>query len=152
MVDAELHLVAWNTPYARLFDYPPELLQVSRPVAELTRHNIDADMLGPGEVETRVQRRLAHMRAGTRHLSERHFPDGTIVEIRGNPMPGGGFVATFTDVTAFRLAEAALKRVNETLELRVEERTRELAAASAEAQAANEAKSRFLAAVTHDLM
>jgi CheY-like chemotaxis protein/nitrogen-specific signal transduction histidine kinase len=61
-------------------------------------------------------------------------------------------VATFTGVTAFRQAEAALKRVNETLELRVEERTRELAAASAEAQAANEAKSRFLAAVTHDLM
>lgn len=152
VVDAELHLVAWNTPYAQLFDYPPELLQVGRPVAELTRHNIDAGMLGPGEVDARVQRRLAHMRAGTRHLSERRFPGGVIVEIRGNPMPGGGFVATFTDVTAFRQAEAALKRVNETLELRVEERTRELAAASAEAQAANEAKSRFLAAVTHDLM
>ncbi len=152
VVDAELHLVAWNTPYAQLFDYPPELLQVGRPVAELTRHNIDAGMLGPGEVDARVQRRLAHMRAGTPHLSERRFPGGTIVEIRGNPMPGGGFVATFTDVTAFRQAEVALKRVNETLELRVEERTRELAAASAEAQAANEAKSRFLAAVTHDLM
>ncbi|MGB5940006.1 MAG: PAS domain-containing hybrid sensor histidine kinase/response regulator [Rhodanobacter sp.] len=152
VVDAELRLVAWNSPYARLFNYPPELLQVGRPVAELTRHNIDAGMLGPGETDARVQRRLAHMRAGTRHLSERRFPDGTVVEIRGNPMPGGGFVATFTDVTAFRQAEAALKRVNETLELRVEERTRELAAASAEAQAANEAKSRFLAAVTHDLM
>ncbi|MBN8715079.1 MAG: PAS domain-containing hybrid sensor histidine kinase/response regulator [Xanthomonadales bacterium] len=152
VVDAELHLVAWNTPYARLFDYPPELLQVGRPVADLTRHNIGAGLLGAGEVESRVQRRLAHMRAGTRHLSERRFPDGTIVEIRGNPMPGGGFVATFTDVTAFRQAETALKRANETLELRVDERTRELAAASAEAQAANEAKSRFLAAVTHDLM
>jgi len=152
VVDAELHLVAWNTPYARLFGYPPELLQVGRPVADLTRHNIGAGLLGPGEVESRVQRRLMHMHAGTRHLSERRFPDGTIVEIRGNPMPGGGFVASFTDVTAFRQAEAALKRANETLELRVDERTRELAAVSAEAQAANEAKSRFLAAVTHDLM
>jgi signal transduction histidine kinase/CheY-like chemotaxis protein len=152
VVDAELQLVAWNTPYARLFDYPPELLRVGRPVAELTRYNIDAGMLGPGEVEQRVQRRLAHMRSGTRHLSERRFPDGTIVEIRGNPMPGGGFVATFTDVTAFRQAEDSLMRVNETLELRVQERTRALAAASAEAQAANDAKSRFLAAVTHDLM
>ncbi|MEO8858596.1 MAG: PAS-domain containing protein, partial [Burkholderiaceae bacterium] len=152
VVDAELHLVAWNTPYERLFDYPPELLQVGRPVAELTRYNIDAGMLGPGEASERVQRRLAHMRAGTRHLSERRFPDGTIVEIRGNPMPGGGFVATFTDVTAFRQAELALKGVNETLELRVQERTGELVTASAEAQAANDAKSRFLAAVTHDLM
>ena len=152
VVDADQLLVAWNTPYAQLFNYPPELLQVGRPVAELTRYNIDAGMLGPGEANARVQRRLAHMRAGTRHLSERKFPDGTIVEIRGNPMPGGGFVATFTDVTAFRQAALALKGVNETLELRVQERTGELATASADAQAANDAKSRFLAAVTHDLM
>ncbi len=152
VVDAELHLVAWNSPYARLFNYPPGMLRVGRPVAELTRYNIEAGMLGPGTVEARVRRRLEHMRAGTRHLSERRFPDGRIVEVRGNPMPGGGFVATFTDVTAFRQAEAALKRVNETLELRVDERTRALALASADAQAANEAKSRFLTAVTHDLM
>ncbi|MEO6801409.1 MAG: PAS-domain containing protein, partial [Rhodanobacter sp.] len=152
VVDADLHLVAWNTPYARLFKYPPGMLQVGRPVADLTRHNVDAGMLGAGWAEARVQRRLEHMRAGTRHLSERSFPDGTIVEIRGNPMPGGGFVATFTDVTAFRQAETALKRVNETLELRVTERTQELSRVSAEAQAANEAKSRFLTAVTHDLM
>ncbi len=152
VVDADLHLVAWNTPYARLFNYPPGMLQVGRPVADLTRYNIDAGMLGFGAVEARVQRRLEHMHTGTRHLSERSFPDGTRVEIRGNPMPGGGFVATFTDVTAFRQAETALKRVNETLELRVTERTQELARVSAEAQAANEAKSRFLTAVTHDLM
>ncbi|MEO5811027.1 MAG: PAS-domain containing protein, partial [Rhodanobacter sp.] len=152
VVDAQQHLVAWNAPYARLFNYPAELLQVGRPVAELMRYNIDSGLLGPGAVEQRVQRRLAHMRAGTRHLAERQFPAGRIVEIRGNPLPDGGFVATFTDVTAFRQAEFALQRINETLEQRVDERTAALAAASAEAQAANEAKSRFLAAVTHDLM
>lgn len=152
VVDAELRLVAWNRRYASLFAYPDGLLQVGRPVADLTRHNVALGMIGAGDVEGRVQRRLAHMRAGTRHLSERRFPDGTVVEIRGNPMPGGGFVATFTDVTAFRQAEDALKRANETLELRVDERTRALAEATAEAQRANAAKSRFLAAVSHDLM
>ncbi|WP_266159015.1 PAS-domain containing protein [Dyella silvatica] len=152
VVDAELRLVAWNRRYASLFEYPAHLLQVGRPVAELTRFNIERGMLGPGALHDRVQRRLMHMRAGTRHLSERRFPDGTVVEIRGNPMPGGGFVATFTDVTAFRQAEDALKRANETLELRVDERTRALATATAEAQHANQAKSRFLAAVSHDLM
>jgi signal transduction histidine kinase/CheY-like chemotaxis protein len=85
-------------------------------------------------------------------LSERRFPDGTVVEIRGHPMPGGGYVATFTDVTAFREAENEQTLTNETLELRVAERTRELAHASAQAHRANEAKSHFLAAVSHDLM
>src|SRR5690606_27394583 len=75
-----------------------------------------------------------------------------IVEIRGNPMPGGGFVATFTDVTAFRHAEAGLLQANETLEHRVAERTADLQIATREAERANDAKSRFLAAIGHDLM
>lgn len=30
---------------------------------------------------------------------EQHLPDGRIVEVRGHPMPGGGRVLTFTDIT-----------------------------------------------------
>jgi CheY-like chemotaxis protein len=67
-------------------------------------------------------------------------------------MPGGGFVATFSDVTAFRQAEAGLMQVNETLEQRVAERTSLLESAKREAEHANDAKSRFLAAIGHDLM
>jgi signal transduction histidine kinase/CheY-like chemotaxis protein len=92
------------------------------------------------------------MRAGTPYVAERAFPDGAVIEIHGNPMPGGGFVATFTDVTASRRSEAELRRAAETLEQRVMARTSELEAAKAEAERANQAKSRFLAAVSHDLL
>jgi Na+/proline symporter/CheY-like chemotaxis protein/anti-sigma regulatory factor (Ser/Thr protein kinase) len=152
VVDAELCVVAWNRRYAELFNYPHALLAVGRPVAELTRHSIGAGVIGAGDTEDRVHRRLAHMRAGTPHLSERRFPDGSVIEIRGNPMPGGGYVATFSDVSAFRRAEQALTRANETLEQRVAERTAAQALAMREAERANETKSRFLAAVSHDLM
>ncbi|MBS0514898.1 MAG: PAS domain-containing hybrid sensor histidine kinase/response regulator [Proteobacteria bacterium] len=157
VVDAELRVVAWNRRYAELFRYPPGLLCVGRPVGELTRHSIAEGMIGadarePARLEAAVQRRLAHMRAGTVHLSERRFPDGSVVEIRGNPMPGGGFVATFNDVTEFRRAALALERANETLELRVAERTAELEQVTHAAEAANATKTRFLAAVSHDLM
>ncbi|KQZ67856.1 MULTISPECIES: PAS-domain containing protein [unclassified Lysobacter] len=156
VVDAQLRLVAWNRRYAELFDFPPELLQVGRPIAELSRWALQR--MPPsgrplqGQLERALERRLAFMRAGTPHLSERVLPDGSIVEIRGNPMPGGGFVATFTDVTAFRRAEAGLIQANETLEQRVIERTTDLEIAKGEAERANDAKSRFLAAIGHDLM
>ena len=152
VVDAELRLVAWNRRYESLFGYPAGTLRVGTEIAELVRHNAERGLLGAGELDALVARRLDHMRAGTPYVAERRFPDGTVVEIRGNPMPGGGFVATFTDVTAFRRAEHELMQVAETLEQRVAERTRELEQAKAEAERANSAKSRFLAAVSHDLL
>ena len=156
VVDAELRLVAWNRRYAELFGYPPGMLRVGMPIAEASEWALRA-LGGRDDDDAALQRRLSHMRAGTAHLSERVFPGGgigedIIVEIRGNPMPGGGFVATFTDVTAFRQAETGLKRINETLEQRVGERTSMLEAAKREAERANDAKSRFLAAIGHDLL
>lgn len=151
VVDAQLRLVAWNRRYAELFGFPEALLQVGRPVSDLAGWALRR-MSYAGPIEVALARRLEFMRAGTAHLSERVFPDGSIVEIRGTPMPGGGFVATFTDVTAFRRAEADLIQSNETLELRVGERTTLLEDAKREAEHANDAKSRFLAAIGHDLM
>ncbi len=151
VVDADLRLVAWNRRYAQLLGFPPGMLRVGMPIAEASAWAL-REVAGIERHDAALQRRLAHMRAGTAHLSERVFPDGSIVEIRGNPMPGGGFVATFTDVTAFREAETGLKRINETLEQRVAERTALLESAKREAEHANDAKSRFLAAIGHDLL
>ncbi|RMH94473.1 response regulator [Lysobacter pythonis] len=151
VVDADLRLVAWNRRYAEMFGFPPGLLKVGLPIAEASRFAL-ARMPERHDIEAGLQRRLAHMRTGTPHLSERVLPDGSIIEIRGNPMPGSGFVATFTDVTAFRQAESKLKSVNEMLEQRVGERTALLEGAKREAERASEAKSRFLAAIGHDLL
>jgi PAS domain S-box-containing protein len=151
VVDRELRLVAWNRRYAELFGYPDELLRVGVPVAALVGHNLRSGWPSDA-IDEEVDKRLRHMHAGTPYVSERRFPDGTMVEIRGNPMPGGGFVATFTDVTAFRHAEAELIQSNETLEQRVADRTARLDLARADAERANDAKSRFLAAIGHDLL
>jgi signal transduction histidine kinase len=159
VVDQNLRLVAWNHRYLELFNYPEGLIAVGRPIADIIRFNAERDFCGPGEATEHVARRLHFMRQGRAHTSERVFPNGQVIELIGNPMPGGGFVMSFTDITAYREAERALKHANESLELRVAERTRELSAmnqalteAKAHADIANRSKSRFLAAVGHDLM
>lgn len=159
VVDQNLRLVAWNHRYLELFDYPDGLIYVGRPIAEIIRFNAERGMLGSGDVEENVAKRLYWMRQGTAHSYERVFPNGRVIELIGNPMPGGGFVMSFTDITEFREAERALKEANESLERRVAERTQELSKlnqalteAKAHAEAANQSKTRFLAAVSHDLM
>ncbi|WP_422002314.1 NahK/ErcS family hybrid sensor histidine kinase/response regulator [Reyranella sp.] len=85
--------------------------------------------------------------------------EGRVIELRLDPLPGGGFVASCNDVTArVRTAEALresdrqLRQSTETLELRVVARTAELEASRAEAEAANLGKTRFIAAASHDLL
>jgi Na+/proline symporter/signal transduction histidine kinase/CheY-like chemotaxis protein len=84
---------------------------------------------------------------------------GLVVELRLDPLPNGGFVATCNDVTArvataeaLRHSDRQLRRAAETLEQRVAERTAELEASRAEAEAANLGKTRFIAAASHDLL
>ena len=55
------------------------------------------------------------------------------------------------DITDRRLADAELRKLNEDLELRVKERTRDLEEARDSAMAANHAKSEFLSRVSHEL-
>ncbi|MBV7581579.1 hybrid sensor histidine kinase/response regulator [Pseudomonas sp. PDM33] len=159
VVDQSLRLVAWNHRYIELFEYPDGLIYVGRPIADIIRYNAERNLCGPGDPDLHVAKRLYWMRQGTPHTSERLFPNGRVIELIGNPMPGGGFVMSFTDITNYRDAEQGLKDANEGLEQRVQERTFELSQlnqalteAKGTAEAANQSKSRFLAAVSHDLM
>ncbi|KII38189.1 MULTISPECIES: hybrid sensor histidine kinase/response regulator [Pseudomonas] len=159
VVDQSLKLVAWNRRYLELFNYPDGLISIGRPIADIIRYNAERGLCGPGEAEVHVARRLHWMRQGRAHTSERMFPNGRVIELIGNPMPGGGFVMSFTDITPFREAAQALTEANEGLEQRVAERTHELSQlnmalteAKGTAEAANQSKTRFLAAVSHDLM
>ncbi|SFP98448.1 Na+/proline symporter [Geopseudomonas sagittaria] len=159
VVDQSLRLVAWNRRYLELFEYPEGLISIGRPISDIIRYNAERGLCGKGDPDIHVAKRLYWMRQGTAHTSERTLPNGRVIELVGNPMPGGGFVMSFTDITAHRQAEDALKEANESLEQRVAERTHELSAlneqlseAKARAELANQSKSRFLAAVSHDLM
>ncbi|GAA5233789.1 hybrid sensor histidine kinase/response regulator [Verticiella sediminum] len=145
MVDADMRLVAWNRRYQQLFGYPDGMLYVGRPVADLIRYNAERGELGEGDTEQQIGKRIDYMRAGSPHVFERERADGRVIEMRGQPLPGGGYVTSFNDITDFKHAERALREANETLEQRVAERGRE-------AEAAQQSRTRFLAAISHDVL
>ncbi|QOL26054.1 PAS-domain containing protein [Thalassotalea sp. LPB0316] len=152
VIDSQMRLVAWNNRYIELLDYPAELVVAGMPIEVLIRFNVERGIISGDEADALVAKRVEHMRLGTRHYFQRTMPNGTVLEIRGQPMPGGGFVSTFSDISAHIEAEKALQQANELLEKRVAIRTEELQKAKAQAEAANSSKTRFLAAASHDLM
>ncbi|QFU23152.1 PAS-domain containing protein [Shewanella eurypsychrophilus] len=159
VVDKDLNLVAWNYKYAELYQYPQDFLKEGMPISDVVRFNAQRGFCGLGDIEAQIEKRVQHMRNGTAHVSERERQDGKVIKIQGNPMPGGGFVMTFTDITQYREHAKALQEVNDSLEARVKERTYELAMlnsqlleSKAQEEMANASKSKFLAAVGHDLM
>ena len=150
VVDHDMRLVSWNRRYQEMFEYPDGMLYVGRPAADLIRYNAERGELGRSEavdddVQAQVDKRIGYMRAGSPHVFERVRASGQVIEMRGQPLPGGGYVTSYSDVTDYKRVESALREVNETLEQRVAARTRE-------ATDAQQSRTRFLAALSHDVL
>ncbi len=163
VVDADLRIIAWNQRYLELFAYPAGLVEVGRPVAELIRYNLQRGLAGQPlseqDIEHEVQKRLNYLRQGSSYKFQRQQQDGRIFEMQGNPLPGGGFVTTYSDVSSFIEVQRELEQSNNTLEQRVKSRTAELEQLNQQLQqtkqqleATTAAKTRFFAAASHDLM
>lgn len=155
VLDKDFRLICWNRQYRSLFDLPDELGQVGVSVAEFLRHLVQRGDLAP-ETEDQALNRLT---TAGRPWQMELVAGRRIIELRSNPMPGGGVVTIYSDITARVEADLALKRVNETLEQRVAARTgelmqvnEELAQAQMLAEEANLGKTRFLAAAGHDIL
>lgn len=152
VVDADMNLVAWNSRYEEILDYPPGMVRAGAPIADLIRHNARRGDFGPGDVEQAVQRRLGHLRRGLDHAFERRRDDGRVIKTVGGPMPGGGYVTSFTDITSEARMREELQHTLEQLESRVAERTHALSEANRRLAEADRDKTRFLAAASHDLL
>jgi diguanylate cyclase (GGDEF)-like protein len=109
LFDHNLQMVLCNDQQKMLLDYPEELFANGFPSMEgLFRFNATRGEYGPGDVEEHVERRMALARARKAHVYERKRPNGTIVEVRGMPLEGGGFVTTYLDVTDQRRNQALI--------------------------------------------
>lgn len=159
IIDNQLNLVAWNKKYLQLFNYPKNMIYVGSPIEDLIRFNAQQGFCGDGDIEQEVEKRLNHLRIGTPHASEKKHITGQVIRIEGNPLPDGGFVMIFRDITTFKQAERVLKEENLDLESLIAKRTKklelvndELALARQKAEQANLKKSQYLKACSHDLM
>jgi len=100
--DANLKLVAWNRQFLALFHMPEKLGRKGTDFAEFIRYLAQQGEYGPGDAEAMVAARVAEVRRWELRQFERRRPNGRVINIRSVPLPGGGMVNSYADVTEAR--------------------------------------------------
>ncbi|MEA2729597.1 MAG: two-component system, sensor histidine kinase [Acetobacteraceae bacterium] len=139
MITVDCRVVAWNARAAVLLDLPEALL-----AREPHFDEVQAYQWQIGEFDHAPEDLKAAIQAGglldVPPLYERRRPNGRALEIRSVPMPDGGVVRTYTDITDRKQAEEFAAAARNQAE-----------AARAAAEKANQAKTEFLANMSHEI-
>ena len=116
-----------------LLAYPPGLLVPGQSEAVVLEDMLARGHFGSGEQAKAQADMLANLDRSKPYRRQLVTPANRVLDTRSDPTPGGGWVTTFTDVTEAEAVQNELRRAKEV------------------AEAANQAKSRFLATMSHEL-
>jgi two-component system NtrC family sensor kinase len=115
MFDETQHLVAWNRKFQDILDVPDDIIARRQTFSEYVRYLADRGEYGP-EADPEAQVRGLIEQVGQSRNYERTRPDGRVIEIRHNPVPSGGFVLIYADITERKRNEAEIRAARDAAE------------------------------------
>ncbi|MCE6952057.1 PAS-domain containing protein [Cereibacter sphaeroides] len=114
--DSSLKLAVWNRRFREMFDLPERLASEGADFAETIRYLVERGEYGPvDDPETAVRSRVAAAQTFQPHYMERERPSGRWISVEGAPLPQGGWVTVYTDITEIKLQESLLRARSEVL-------------------------------------
>ncbi|WP_109118855.1 ATP-binding protein [Azospirillum sp. TSO22-1] len=108
---ADGRLLTWNRRYEALLDLPPDFLTTGLHADEFLRRMALEGEFGAGDLDDLVAQRHALVALDGRF--ERTRPNGMVLEILISHLDDGALLMTYTDITAPRQVEAALRESEE---------------------------------------
>ncbi len=115
MFNETQHLVAWNRKFQDILDVPDDIIARRQTFSEYVRYLAERGEYDP-EADPEEHVRGLIEQAGQSRTYERTRPDGRVIEIRHNPVPGGGFVLIYADITERKRSEAEIRAARDAAE------------------------------------
>ena len=114
--DADLKLAVCNRPFRDMFHLPDAFVTPGADFGDTIRFLVERGEYGDVEdVDQVVQQRIEQARAFEAHYIERQRPDGRTISVEGSPLPQGGWVTVYTDISAIKQQETLLRTRSEEL-------------------------------------
>ncbi|MGE5713944.1 MAG: sensor histidine kinase, partial [Betaproteobacteria bacterium] len=114
MFDADARLTAWNRNFQEMLELPDAFLAGRPSFAEYFRYLADRGEFVSTDLEAQLSRTGEDTRREMRF--ERTRPDGHVIEVRRNAMPGGGLVMIYSDITERKRAEEQIRAARDAAE------------------------------------
>jgi signal transduction histidine kinase len=138
--DRELRLAVCNRQYQVMFDLPESLTRPGASFEQTIRHLVERGEYGPQpDIDAAVRLRVEQARAFAPHYMERTRANGRTISVEGSPLPQGGWVTVYTDITDIKLQEGLLRAHSAELSDQLLAHTERLALANRELAATNAA-------------
>ena len=114
--DSDLKLVVCNRRFREMFDLPKALVTPGADFAGTIRFLVERGEYGDAENgEQVVAQRVKQALTFAPHYFERTRPNGMRISIEGHPLPEGGWIAVYTDITRIKQQEELLRARSEEL-------------------------------------
>ena len=110
-IDAGGRIAVWNQRALDLLDLPPELMRSNPTLASVLEFQVARGDFAKSDDSFVDWVHSGGMDQHRLHSYERERPNGTVLEIRTVPLPGGGGVRTYTDVTVRKQAERLMEHM-----------------------------------------
>jgi signal transduction histidine kinase len=127
--DSDLRLAVCNHRFKEMFDLPDHLVEPGARFDDTIRNIAQRGDYGEvGDLDEFVRARVEQAMAFEPHYLERTRASGQTISIEGAPLPQGGWVTVYTDITRDKRSEALLRARSEELSDLVLARSEELSA------------------------
>ncbi len=103
----------------KILDLPDAFLAEPRSYTDYVRYLAERGEFGAVDPEVELRRFTEN--AGRQWTAERTRPDGRALEVRHTPVPGGGFVLMYSDITERKRAEGQIRDARDAAEAALRE-------------------------------